>query len=93
MLILALIRFPSRLARVRGVLATIEANQDCPTYHHVRVPAKFSCADEDQRCNTLLCEENVKRLVQSFGQLHPRRMKLPIMLHDNVLDDIVLFFF
>ena len=42
-----------------------------------------------ERCNTLLCEKNMKRLVQSFGQLHPRRMKLPFMLPDKVLDDTV----
>ena len=33
-----------------------------------------------ERCNELLSEQNMKELVQSFSQLHPRRMKLPFML-------------
>ena len=36
-----------------------------------------------ERCSELLSEQNMKELVQSFGQLHPRRMKLPFMLCDE----------
>ena len=32
------------------------------------------------RCNQLLSAENMKKLVVSYSQLHPRRMKLPFML-------------
>ena len=35
------------------------------------------------RCNELLSEDNMKRLVQAFTQQHPRRMKLPFMLPDE----------
>ena len=34
------------------------------------------------RCNKLLSEENMRELVKTFVQLHPRRMKLPFMLQD-----------
>ena len=33
-------------------------------------------------CNKLLSEENMRELVKTFAQLHPRRMKLPFMLQD-----------
>ena len=36
-----------------------------------------------ERCNELLSEQNMKKLVTSFAQLHPRRMKLPFMLLDE----------
>ena len=40
-----------------------------------------------ERCNELLSEQNMKELVRSFVQLHPRRMKLPFMLPDKMPDD------
>ena len=39
-----------------------------------------------ERCNELLSKENMKKLIQSFSQLHPRRMKLPFMLPDEMPD-------
>ncbi len=35
------------------------------------------------RCNQLLSVENMKKLVASYSQLHPRRMKLPFILPDE----------
>ena len=40
-----------------------------------------------ERCNELFSEQNMKELVRSFIQLHPRRMKLPFMLPDKMPDD------
>ena len=36
-----------------------------------------------ERCNKLQSSENMKQLVRSFAQQHPRRMKLSFMLPDK----------
>ena len=37
------------------------------------------------RCNQLESAENMQKLVTTFAQLHPRRMKLSFMLPDNLV--------
>ena len=45
--------------------------------------ATVHCKTGYHRCNQLLSAENIKKLVVSYSQLHPRRMKLPFMLPDD----------
>ena len=55
----------------------------CSTMTESRLSSLALMKINRDRCNELLSEDNMKRLVQAFTQQHPRRMKLSFMLPDE----------